>query len=281
MKILKPGEPNIPGMKIVSNGNSIGLNDGSDKIFPIFKPQGLTYDSICTGINFREILKTRLGLNVEDYYMVESYETSWVGAKVIAREIDGLPESRRKDVKLLLPQGGMGKWQKTLTIPVYEYAKKDDPTQMIVIIDPKPERYGMEVICAQEVYVHEFEVPGEAAIEYLTSESLFMTSPDEIRDITESLCQGDVPESLKEALDSYDPTEEFAMWDWGSIQGRHKDYDFTQNPWRLKLFELREKMTKVICDPRLCFHIKARRFMKLVKTYINVYDKDDSRDKSI
>ena len=200
---------NLPGDVVVSYGETLGIEDGSKKLYEVFQPSGLFYKSECSGINFKKRFD-QMGININNYYQVSLYDVSANAAKIVKQEISKYPW-----IKAVFPKSGLKQYFKNNDkLSIFEFSAKNSSEDM--------------VICSL-------------------------------------LLNDQIPQELQENIDCFVKGRDFAMWDWGSIDGRNEGIDFSRTPWKLKLLETKEKLEKISENKNMCFWEKICKMKKILK----------------
>jgi hypothetical protein len=251
---------NLPGDVVVSYGETLGIEDGSKKLYEVFQPSGLFYKSECSGINFKKRFD-QMGININNYYQVSLYDVSANAAKIVKQEISKYPW-----IKAVFPKSGLKQYFKNNDkLSIFEFSAKNSSEDMVIFFGPESEDYELNVLHGLQIYDYTFNVPNEAGIDYLTKDSIYITDKDELTEICSLLLNDQIPQELQENIDCFVKGRDFAMWDWGSIDGRNEGIDFSRTPWKLKLLETKEKLEKISENKNMCFWEKICKMKKILK----------------
>jgi len=228
------------------------LLPGIEGLWEATKDNTLWRSSKCLGINFVKILKDA-GHDINDYTRECTYTMSEGTIAAIAKDIQenysdtveiiGAPKMKAKIL--------FSKEQKN----VYEFFSRDG-IHSILVIDPEPEHLEAKVLPCLTMPTIEVDVPGQSAVDYYTSNSMYVYTKEGYDEISEGL-----PE-LADTIKELNPNYHIIRW-LGIISDETTD---RPRPWRDKLENLKDDMNKIL-DEKKCSFLKEKKIRKLVRKY--------------
>lgn len=216
-----------------------------------------------SGFDFDKIFQS-FGLDVTEFVQVSAYTVSKVSATIIAKEA-----SRWGNVvQCLFPQGNLRDYFKDKPrkheIPVYEWIRKDRKGKSVILFGPAEEEQDLNLMYTKTTHLETIELPNETALDYFTSNSIFLLKRSEIRETFEALLGDSMSPTFKSVIDNFKDGYNFGMWGIATIEDRF-DFDPDLFPWSKKVSDVQKEMREIIDDPKTCMYMKYQKTKNLLK----------------
>ena len=226
-------------------------NPGSDKLYNKFKFSNCWRDSKCISIDFKKILE-KYNYNFDDFNRGSTYSLSSRIAVALFNDLSNYPEVYSVCEDDILSKSPDQK------VSIYEFKNKKDNTTLL-LFDPKPENTKLQVLPCISIGTYEIEVPSQSAIDYFTSESIYVATKEDFTELVEGL--KNMPQELKDL--EFIEGNMFLRWE-GVIKELTEETEMSE--WKIKLENFREEINKVL-ESRLCPVIKNSRINKIFNKY--------------
>lgn len=265
-KILAPQRPDqsMGYDTIINFDPTVPPRDNNSRALYDSLKDGYFIPASGSGFDFDKIF-SKYDLDVGDYVQVSAYTVSKVSATIIAKEANKWSNV----VQCLFPQGTLREYfrgkNKKHEIPVYEWIRRDHKGKSVIIFGPPEEEQDLNLMYSKTTHCEIIELPNETALDYFTSNSIFLLKKNEIKEAFEALLGDSMSSEFRNAIENFKDGYNIGMWGLGSIEGR---FDFNPDlfPWSKRVADIQKELREIIENPKLCLYMKYRKTKNILKS---------------